>query len=216
MAALSVVLLVNTKIDEVSFKNASTDFKHVISQLKNRYILICFIIILLIVGLDVGMNTCTPELLMQRTGISLEKAGLGTSVYFAARTLGAFLGAFILLKIKAEKYLLYSLGIAIISFVFLMFSSDLWILMVLIFLIGISCANVFSVIFSLALQREPTRGNEISALMIMGISGGAIILPIQGLVSDYQGFNASISVLLVCLVLIIILSFVLKTHMDVE
>ena len=209
-AVLSVILLFINKIDEVSFKNASTDFKRVVSQLKNKYILMCFIIILFIVGLDVGMNTSTPGLLMKRTGILLDKAGLGTSVYFAARTIGAFLGAFVLLKMRAEKYLFYSLVIAIISFMFLMFTSDLWILIILIFLIGISCANVFSVVFSLALQRKPSHGNEISALMIMGISGGALILPIQGMVSDHLGFNASIAVLLGCLILILGLSLVLN------
>ena len=86
-----------------------------------------------------------------------------------------------------------------------MFSANLWLLLVLVFIIGFACANIFSIIFSLALQKEPTRGNEISALMIMGISGGALILPIQGLLSDYVGFTASISVLLGCLILILIL-----------
>ncbi len=209
-ALFSVILLFTTKIDEINFENRPTDFKNVLSQLKNRYILVCFLIILLIVGLDVGMNTSIPELLMLRTGIALDKAGLGTSVYFAARTIGAFLGAFILLKIQPNEYLFYSLIVAIMSFLLLMFTDNLWFLLVLIFIIGFSCANVFSIIFSLALQKEPSKGNEISALMIMGISGGALILPLQGIVSDNFHFIRSLAILLICLIIILILSYKVK------
>lgn len=210
-ALFSVILLFTTKIDEINFENRPTDFKSVLSQLKNRYILVCFLIILLIVGLDVGMNTSIPELLMLRTGIPLDKAGLGTSVYFAARTIGAFLGAFILLTIQPYKYLFYSLIVAIMSFLLLMFTDNLWFLLVLIFIIGFSCANVFSIIFSLALQKESSKGNEISALMIMGISGGALILPLQGIVSDNFHFIQSLAILLMCLIIILILSYKLRT-----
>lgn len=209
-ALLSLILLFTTRIDEINFESSPTTFKRVLSQLKNKYILICFLIIVLIVGLDVGVNTSTPELLMRRTGIPLDKAGLGTSAYFAARTIGSFLGAFILLRMKPYKYLFYSVIVAIISFLLLMFSDNLWILLILIFIVGFSCANVFSIIFSLALQEEPSRGNEISALMIMGISGGALILPIQGLLGDYVGFIASISVLLGCLILILVFTLMLS------
>lgn len=39
-------------------------------------------------------------------------------------------------------------------------------------IIGIGNSNVFSVIFSHALLYMPSRNNEISGLMIMGITGG--------------------------------------------
>ena len=75
-----------------------------------------------------------------------------------------------------------------------------------IFAIGLTCANVFSIIFSLALNKMPERSNEISALMIMGVSGGAIILPIQGVVNDAMGLLASLAVLLICLLFNLLLT----------
>jgi fucose permease len=58
----------------------------------------------------------------------------------------------------------------------------------------------------------PERSNEISALMIMGVSGGAIILPIQGLVNDGFGLSASLSVLLICLLMNLMLTKIFKEN----
>ena len=113
---------------------------------------------------------------------------LGISIYFAVRIIGTFFGAFMLLKISPLNYLKISLLIAMATFFLLMFISNLWILMAFIFIIGFTCANVFSIIFSYALKESPTRTNEVSALMIMGVSGGAIILPLQGIINDHFGF----------------------------
>ena len=45
------------------------------------------------VGLDVGINTTAPKLLMERLNISLADAGYATSFYFIFRTAGCLLGA---------------------------------------------------------------------------------------------------------------------------
>lgn len=168
--------------------------------------------IVLIVGLDVGINTSAPQLLMDKAGLEISRAGLGSSVYFIAKTIGTFLGAFLLLRTKSLSFLKISLLIAILSFIPLMFSSNLWVILIAIFAIGLSCANVFSIIFSLALNKLPERSNEISALMIMGVSGGAIILPVQGVVNDAFGLMASLLVLLCCLVLNLLFTKNLKEN----
>lgn len=214
MAFLSTLLLFFSKTNEKGFENTPTNFRNVINLLGNKYILYCFFCILLIVGIDVGINTNVPELLMKRTSLELNRAGLGISIYFAARIIGTFFGAFMLLKISPLNYLKISLLIAMATFFLLMFISNLWILMALIFIIGFTCANVFSIIFSYALKESPTRSNEVSALMIMGVSGGAIILPLQGIINDHLGFFTSLFILFICLVLIFI--FTLKLDKNVQ
>ena len=57
----------------------------------------------------------------------------------------------------------------------------------LIVCVGLACSNVFSILFSFALGVMPTRQNEVSALMIMGVSGGALLTPVMGLVADQFG-----------------------------
>lgn len=198
---LSVILLASSRIPETGYTNKQSSFRSVLGLLKNRYILFCFLGIVFIVGLDVGINTSAPELLMKRAGLEISRAGVGSSIYFMAKTIGTFVGAFLLLKTNPFRFLRISLVIAILAFVPLMLVDMLWGMLAAIFVIGLACANVFSIFFSLALNKLPERSNEISALMIMGVSGGAIILPVQGVVNDGYGFMASLFVLLFCLVL---------------
>ena len=212
ISLVSVLLLSFSKINQDVYSNQQTSFRSVLSLLKIRYILYSFMGIVLIVGLDVGINTSAPQLLMDKAGLEISRAGLGSSVYFIAKTIGTFLGAFLLLRTKSLSFLKISLLIAILSFIPLMFSSNLWVILIAIFAIGLSCANVFSIIFSLALNKLPERSNEISALMIMGVSGGAIILPVQGVVNDAFGLMASLLVLLCCLVLNLLFTKNLKEN----
>ena len=212
ISLVSVLLLSFSKINQDVYSNQQTSFRSVLSLLKIRYILYSFMGIVLIVGLDVGINTSAPQLLMDKAGLEISRAGLGSSVYFIAKTIGTFLGAFLLLRTKSLSFLKISLLIAILSFIPLMFSSNLWVILIAIFAIGLSCANVFSIIFSLALNKLTERSNEISALMIMGVSGGAIILPVQGVVNDAFGLMASLLVLLSCLALNLLFTKNLKEN----
>ena len=52
------------------------------------------------------------------------------------------------------------------------------------FFIGLIGANIFPLIFSITVKRYQDRANEISGLMIMAVSGGALIPPLVGWVSD--------------------------------
>lgn len=209
---LSVLLLLFSRTEEQEFENRQSSFKSVLTLLKDKYILYCFLCILFIVGLDVGINTSAPELLIKRMGWELSRAGLGSSIYFAAKTIGAFAGTLLLLKFPPLYFLRYSLIFAIMAFVVLMFVQNLWFSLILIFIIGFTCANVFPIVFSFALQKNRQRSNEISSLMIMGVSGGAVILPVQGLMIDNFGFSASLSVLLFCLIINLLLTNIFKEN----
>lgn len=51
------------------------------------------------------------------------------------------------------------------------------------------------------MQRRPDRANGVSGLMIMGVSGGAVIPPLMGFMSDLMGSQAgSVAVILCCAV----------------
>ena len=152
------------------------------------------------------MNTNTPQLLIQRLGMATDDAALGSSLYFAARTLGAFLGSFILMKCKPSVFLRINMIVAIIAFAIILFAAEQWLLFSAVILVGFTCANVFSIIFSVALQYKPQQTNEISSLMIMGVAGGAIITPIAGLLSKNMGLAAGFGLLLLCVIYILLLS----------
>lgn len=204
---ISIVWLISTIPGKEKSEVERATLGTTLSLFKDKYIVSLFLGILFIVGIDVGLNTSIPKLLMERTDMPLSEAGLGSSLYFAARTIGSFLGAFLLAKWPGGRFLKYSMIVAILSFVLLLVFDIPWIMFVMIVVVGLACANVFSIIFSFALQHKPERSNEISALMIMGVSGGALITPLMGIVSDGFGQVAGLAVLLFCMFYIGVISF---------
>lgn len=200
-----------TGVHEEKKKSAqASTFATVCSLFKDRYIVMLFIGILLIVGIDVGLNTTIPKLLMEKTGMSVSEAGLGSSLYFSARTIGSFVGAFVLAKIASDRFMQYSMMLAPVGFILLLLVNSLLWISVLVVIVGLACSNVFSIIFSYALQHLPERDNEISALMIMGVSGGALVTPLMGILSDAFGQVAGLSLLLFCLLYLGWISFRLQ------
>ena len=194
---VSMFWLISTVREEVTDGGETTSFGAIASLLKDKYILALFGGILFVVGIDVGLNTTIPKLLMDKCQIALEEAGLGTSLYFSAKTIGTFLGAFLLARLSAQKFFFHSMWIAIVAFIVLLASNNLAVMLTMIVIVGLTCANVFSILFSYALQHWAELDNEISALMIMGVSGGALITPLMGLLADQFGQVAGMSLLLV-------------------
>ena len=96
---------------------------------------------------------------------------------------------------------------AIIGMILMLMMGDTWAILVLIFVLGFAVANVFSIIFSAALQRKPERANEISGLMIMGVAGGAVMPPLMGIVSDATGQAGGMALLLVAMAYLLICAF---------
>lgn len=171
-----------------SSKNtASVSFGGTLRLFNDRYIALFFIAILILVGVDVGMNATFPKLLMEKIGLPLSEAGLGNSVYFFARTLGAFVGGMLLLKYAEAKFFKYSVFVAVAGLLGMFMANSLWMLLVSVSVFGLGYANLFAIVFSLSMKRMPNKANEVSALLIMGVSGGAVVTPILGIASDYFG-----------------------------
>jgi fucose permease len=208
---LSTVWLYMTTIEEAPITGKTSSFIECFSLLGDKVILMLFLGILMVVGVDVGLNTTIPKFLMERCGLLIDKAGLGTSLYFIARTTGAFVGAILLMKFSPRKFFIISMFVAITAIIVALFMSNLVALLAMIFLLGFAVANVFSIVFSAALQRKPERANEISGLMIMGVSGGALFPWLMGVVSDsYQSQGAAFVVLLGLLCYLLFLAFSMK------
>ena len=147
------------------------------------------------VGIDVGTNTTAPKILMERLEMTLAEAGFATSLYFIFRTIGCFLGAFILRKVSAKSFFALSVVMMLVAMggLFLFHSKE--IIYLCIALIGFGNSNVFSIVFSQALLALPDKKNEVSGLMIMGLFGGTVFPLAMGLASDAIGQNGAIAVM---------------------
>lgn len=183
---LSVAILGGTPIEEEKPDEAS-NVADCIKLLGNPFVLLCFLGIMCHVGIDVGTNTTAPKLLMERQGMSLEEAGFATSIYFMFRTAGCLLGAVILRKVSARHFFATGIVMMLAAMVTLFAADSLYILYACIALIGFGNSNVFPIIFAQALNHLPSKKNEVSGLMIMGLFGGTIFPLAMGYASDALG-----------------------------
>lgn len=195
---LSVLWLSSVKIEETAATGEKASMASAFRLLGNSYILMMVLSIFLVVGIDVGFNYFSGKYLTTRFGIEEVTAQSGRSIYFLGRMLGTFAGALILTKLKGTKGLLYSAILSIVSIFLIMVIPSKVAAWALVFIIGLGVANIFPLVFSLTVQKYPERSNEISGLMMMAISGGALIPPVMGLVSDLMGVVPGMGVLLLC------------------
>jgi len=200
-----ILYLIFTKVEEQKVEDKAASFAACFSLLGNKTILLLFLGIMAHVGLDVGINTTAPKLLMERLGIALSDAGYATSFYFIFRTTGCLLGSVVLAKFSNKKVFLVSVFMILLG-ILTLFTADKTLIYIGIALFGLGNSNIFSVMFSQALLRQPTRNNEVSGLMIMGVFGGAIIPLIMGISSDFMGGQTgAVIVLLACVAYLLLL-----------
>ncbi len=218
ISLLSFLWLSTIKIEETATAGNKASLGSAFRLLGNSYILMMVLSIFLVVGIDVGFNYFSGKFLATRFGFEEAGAQQGRSIYFFGRMLGTFAGALILTRMKSTKAFLYSAVMSIITILLIMVipgsKAAAW---VLVFLIGLGVANIFPLVFSLTVQRYPGESNEISGLMMMAISGGALIPPLMGGVSDAMGVVAGMSVLLLCALYLLIVAWVIirKRLMDI-
>lgn len=204
VSMLSLGWLFMTPIQrEVYEPGSSQSVGKIFSLLGDRYLLVCFSVILFIVGFEISLMTAVPKYLAESCTMSLKQSGLGCSLFYAAKTTAAFAGAFVLSRVSPQKYLIVSLVVSVLAFAWFIAFANLWSILVSLVVVGLATANVFAVALSLGMQHKPEQANEISALMITGIAGGAVLPPIVGVVADV--FDQRISLIVPMVVLVYIL-----------
>ena len=151
------------------------------------------------VAADVGFNVAIPDFLKGIYGMDKDKAGMGPTVYFIAKTLGAFLGAFVFAKVSPARCFPWSVALALVGTVGIFFAPSWIVFLVCVFVASLGIANTFGMCMGLAINRRPEKTNEVSALAVMAIAGGGVVTPALGLVQGASGVFGCVWVLLACL-----------------
>ena len=210
ISVVNLLWLSSTKIEENIKSETPATFSSCMKLLTNRFILTMVIAIFLIVGADVGMNSNIQGFLMKLHGLTLENASYGISIYFTALMISRFVGAILLQFLKPVFFLVTTTVLAIVGTLLIMFSATEMMAYIAIFIVGLGAGNLFPLVFSIAINKMPSRSNEISGLLIMAIVGGAIIPPIMGFVSSTSGIIGSLVVLVLCFAYMLIIPFSAK------
>ncbi len=147
------------------------------------YVLAMVAAIFFYVGAEVSVSAGIPLYLKERFGIDINKVGmLGTGLFFLALTIGRFSGGVVLNWMAPRKFFLLTCALSIVGLVGL-WAPDRNVAVASFFLTGLGFANIFPLVFSLAVESMPERTNELSGLMVSAIVGGAFLPPLMGAVA---------------------------------
>jgi len=209
---LGALWLLLTPITESKPDRKPATFASCFGLLKNRFVAFMALSIFLIVGIEVATNTNISNILISKYSITMEKAAWGISAFFAGETISRLIGAIILNWIKPRVFLLLTALTSLVGVAGVFVSPTFTVALFSIFIIGFGVGNMFPIIFSLSLEKMPDRANEISGLLIMAVSGGAVIPLVMGLVSTMVSPLASVLVIGACLLYLLWVSFYVRKN----
>lgn len=204
---LSAVWLMATPVKREEVAKERLSIADTFSLLKDKTILLLFLGIFFIVGVDVATNFISSKLMAERFGWSVEQVKYAPQVYFFSRTVGALLGAFLLARIAEMKYFRVNIIACVLSLLVLAFVENDVVNLVCIGGVGFFASSVFSIIYSMALQARPEKANQISGLMITAIAGGGIVTPVIGFAIGGAGIIGGVWVTLACVLYLVYCAF---------
>ena len=209
---LSTVWLIATPIERERnvVSNSDLSMRNTFALLKDRTILLLFLGIFFIVGVDVATNFISSKLMSIRFGWSDEQVKFAPQVYFLSRTIGALLGAFLLTRIAEMKYFRINIVACVVSLLVLMGVEKDVVNIVCIGAVGFFASSVFSIIYSMALQARPEKANQICGLMITAVAGGGVVTPVIGFAIGTVGIIGGVVVTLACVLYLTYCAFGIK------
>jgi fucose permease len=209
---LAALWLSMTPIKESKPDRKPASFASCFGLLKNRFVAFMALSIFLTVGTEVAINTNIANVLIAKYGLTLDKAVIGISWFFAGETISRFLGAIILNWIRPRVFLLLTSLVALSGVLGVFLATGSMGAFVSILVIGLGAGNLFPIIFTMALAKMPDRANEISGLLIMAVSGGAFIPLAMGYVSTVFGPMASLFVIGGCMLYLLWVSYYVRKN----
>jgi fucose permease len=203
-AALAVTIAavagLRVRRDETQHKTAT--LASCLGLLRNGYVLAMVAAIFLYVGAEVSVSAGIPLFLKERYDIDIGKLGLlGTGVFFTALTIGRLTGGVALNWMPPRRFFVVTCAASIAGLAGL-FIPDRTVAVASFFVTGLGFANIFPLVFSMAVEHMPEHTNELSGLMVTAIVGGAILPPVMGFVADRSSVQSSFLVPLAAIVYI--------------
>jgi FHS family L-fucose permease-like MFS transporter len=160
--------------------------------------------IFLYVGAEVCMGTFLKPAL---AGFGLEEkqaALLGPTLFFGALTVGRLVAGSI--KVSARTFFRISAFLGLVGVGLIMLGGKSLALTGVV-LGGLGFANIWPMLFSITVEEKPERASELSGLMCMAISGGAIVPLLMGKLVDNGMKTMAFIVPAACFAYLLLLSF---------
>lgn len=203
LMTLALGLVAGLKVEE-SQADAPPSLASSLALLKERTFLFAVLGIFLYVGAEVCMARFLKPTLAA-FGMAEDRAALlGPTLFFGALTFGRLVAGLLPFSARASFRLSALLGLAG-TLCLLAGTPSLSLAGVI--LGGLGFANIWPMLFALTVEQRPERASELSGLMCMAISGGALVPLLMGRLSD-QGFrHLAYVVPVACFLFLSLLSF---------
>jgi len=169
-----------------------------------------FALAVLGIFLYVGAEVCMGRFLLpglKGMGMSEQSARtFGAPMFFLLLTIGRIVGGAVLTVIGPRPFFRLSALLGVIGAGILMTGRpELAVAGVV--LAGLGFANIWPLLFSITVEERPDRANELSGLMCMAISGGALVPLVMGRLVDGGMQAMAFVVPAVCFLYLLVLSF---------
>jgi fucose permease len=188
---VAVVAVAGLRVEEKKSEHHAATMRSCLALLSNGYVLMMVAAIFFYVGAEVSVSAGIPLYLKERFDIDINKVGLlGTGLFFTALTIGRFSGGVILNWIAPRKFFLVTCAVSLVALLGL-FVPDRTLAVTSFFVAGLGFANIFPLVFAIAVEAMPEHTNELSGLMVTAILGGACLPPLMGLVADHSSVQLS-------------------------
>jgi MFS transporter, FHS family, L-fucose permease len=202
LMVLAFLFVAFLKVEETKAE-VSPSIVSSIKLLKEPVFALAVIGIFLYVGAEVSMGRFLRPTL-ENFGFGADTAALlGPTFFFGALTVGRLIGGSININARIFFRVASALGLLGILFV-LTGSNDLTVAGILIG--GLGFANIWPMLFAITIEEKPERASELSGLMVMAISGGAIVPLIMGQIVDSGMPTFAYIVPALCFVYLLVLS----------
>ena len=179
---ITIISVASLKIEEKSSERAAS-IGSCLSMLGNPFVLMMVAGIFLYVGAEVCIGSGMPVYFKSKFGFSMESATQFVTYFYIAIMVARFLGAVILKMITPKSFLIFTSILSLAGFAMLAEGGKTFTIAAL-FVIAFGFANMFPLIFSIAIDKMPEKSNELSGLMITAICGGAFIPLVMGRLAD--------------------------------
>ncbi len=201
LAFLSVALL---KVEETRL-DKPPNLGSSLGLLKEPIFLFAVIGIFLYVGAESSMGRFLKPTL-QTFGMDDQAANKwGPSLFFLLLTVGRLLGSAVLTVMSPRNCFRLSALLGVLGTGALMTGSG-GLAIPGVVAAGLGFANIWPMLFSITIENKPECANELSGLMCMAISGGALLPLVMGWLLDLQWGPMAFVVPVVCFVYLLMLS----------
>jgi fucose permease len=184
LMAITFVGVMLIKVDETK-ADTPPSIGSSLSLLKEPVFALAVLGIFLYVGAEVCMARFLLPLLKQ---IGLEEAAankFGPTMFFGILTVGRILGGFVVSVMSPRNFFRLSALLGVVGAAMLA-SGSKPLAIAGVIAAGLGFANIWPMLFSITVEEKPERASELSGLMCMAISGGAIVPLLMGQMVDMK------------------------------